>query len=183
MENSFYYCFLACIFFFCSCEPQQPAVQEEPDAIILAENFRSESSISVPKEDEIWIGSFDNKRLVDVVFDAIYEGKVIAYDLLNNPISKAEIKALEHSIDTAYIENFETGEMEEAVIENQLDRNDIIKIFLREDWIFNEDAFSMKKDVISMTLTTAKFDNDGNMIGYQALFSVYFNGHEIPIPM
>jgi len=183
MKNPFYYYSLACIFFFCSCEPQQPAVQEEPDAIILAENFRSESSISVPKEDEIWIGSFDNRRLVDVVFDAIYEGKVIAYDLLNNPISKAEIKALEHSIDTAYIENFETGEMEEAVIENQLDRNDIIKIFLREDWIFNEDAFSMKKDVISMTLTTAKFDNEGNMIGYQALFSVYFNGHEIPIPM
>ena len=108
---------------------------------------------------------------------------MIAYDLLNYPISKDEIKALEHSIDTAYIENFETGEMEAAVIENQLDRNDIIKIFLREDWIFNEDAFSMKKDVISMTLTTAKFDNDGNMIGYQALFSVYFSGHEIPVPM
>jgi len=183
MGNTFCYYFMACILLFCSCKPQQPAAQEDSKAMVLAENFRSESSISVSKEDEIWIGSFDNMRLVDAVFDAIYGGKVIPYDLLNNPLSLDEIKALEHSIDTAYIENFETGEIEEAVIENQLDRNDIIKIFLREDWVFNEDVFSMKKDVISMTLTTAKFDNDGNMIGYQALFTVYFSGHEIPKPM
>ena len=176
-------CYLAALLFLCSCESQQPTAQEEAEGVVLAENFRSESSISVPKEDEIWIGSFDNMRLVDAVFDAIYEGRVVAYDLLNNPMSQAEIKELEHSIDTAFIENFETGEIEEAIITNELDRTDIVKIFLREDWIFNEEEFSMDKDVVSMTLTTAKFDNDGNMMGYQALFTVYFSGHQIPSPM
>ena len=166
-----------------SCDTKQLVTESETDTMVLANNFRSESSISVPKEDEVWIGSFDNIQLVDAVFKAIYDGKVKAYDLLNNPMSIEEIKELEYSVDTAYIENIDTGEMEATVIEYALDRNDIVKVFLREDWIFNEEEFSMEKDVVSMTLTTVKFNSEGDMLGYQALFTVYFSGHDIPMPM
>jgi hypothetical protein len=165
------------------CNPAEQVNELDSHLVLLAENFRSESSISVPKDDEIWIGSFDNMKLVNAVFDAVYEGRVKAYDLLNNPLSTEEIKELEYSLDTAYIENFDTGELEAAVIENKLDRNDIVKVFLREDWIFDEEKFVMEKDVVSMTLTTVKFNSEGDMLGYQALFMVYFRGHEVPLPM
>ena len=41
-----------------------------------------------------------------------------------------------------------------------------------------EENIKIEKDVVSLTLTTNKYDNDGVMIGYEALFTVYLNGQD-----
>ena len=61
----------------------------------IAENFRSEASIVVSEDDEVWIGKFDNKKLIDATFEAIYNGEIIAYDLLNEPLSIEHVNSNE----------------------------------------------------------------------------------------
>ena len=151
----------------------------------IPENFRSEASIVVSEDDEIWIGSFDNKKLVDATFEAIYNGDIIAYDLLNEPLSIEYIKSIEHSIDTIPIEDIETGEMRMLITEEILNRStDYVKVFVKENWDFDPKEFKMKKEIVNMTFTSIKFDIEtGEALGYEALFTVYFSGHKPPDPL
>ncbi len=147
---------------------------EEP--FLLAKNFRSEATIIVDSEDEEWIGKFDNMTLVNDIFEKIYDSTLTPYDLLNNKIAIEEIKLIEYSLDTTFIEDFETGDLQETVVEESLERDEITKIFLREDWYYDKENFNIRKEVVSITLTTKKFDLEGNFLGYRALFVVYMNG-------
>ena len=148
------------------------------EAILLANYFRSEASIIVDPQDEEWIGKFDNMTLVNDIFKRIYDSTLTPYDLLNNKISIKEIKLIEYRIDTVYVEDFETGEMQETVVEEVLARDEITKIFLRENWFYDKENFNIEKEVVSITVTTKKFDNKGDFVGYEALFVVYMNGKE-----
>ena len=148
----------------------------------IAENFRSEASIVVSEDDEVWIGKFDNKKLIDATFEAIYNGEIIAYDLLNEPLSIEHVKSIEHSIDTIAVEDIQTGEMLQQIIEVKLERSsDYVKVFVKENWDFDPKSFKLKKEVVNMTFTKIKFDyQTGEALGYEALFTVYFAGHTPP---
>lgn len=169
----------------CRNDPAADTSGTSQEYMRIAENFRSESSIVVSEEDEIWIGSFDNKKLVDATFEAIYNGDIIAYDLLNEPLSIEYVKSIERSIDTIAVENIETGENEMQIIEQTLNRStDYVKVFVKENWDFDPKEFKMKKEVVNMTFTSIKFDIEtGDALGYEALFTVYFSGHDPPEPL
>ena len=123
--------------------------------------------------------------MVDATFEAIYNGQIIAYDLLNEPLSIEDIKSIEHSIDTIAVENIQSGEMEMQILEMMLNRStDYVKIFVKENWDFDPKEFKMKKEVVNMTFTKIKFDLEtGESLGYEALFTVYFSGHKPPDPL
>ena len=99
-----------------------------------------------------------------------------AYDYLDNPMTIEEIKWIESHVDTVAVENFETGKLDTILVEEVLNKEDVVKVFISEDWFFDKESFNLTKDVINLTLTTLKFDPDGNEIGYEVLFKVYFNG-------
>jgi len=170
--------------FACSCsniESEQSSegnTQSAEEHMLLAKNFRSEAAIIVEPQDEEWIGKFDNMALVNDIFKRIYDSTLTPYDLLNNKLPIAEIKLIEYSLDTIYIEDFESGDLNETVVEESLERDEITKIFLREDWYYDKQNFNIEKEVVSITLTTKKFDLEGNFLGYRALFVVYMNGKE-----
>ena len=169
----------------CSNDPSQEAIVSSNQSIRIAENFRSEASIVVSEDDEIWIGKFDTEKLIDATFEAIYNGDIIAYDLLNEPLSIEYVKSIERSIDTIAVENIETGENEMQIIEQTLNRStDYVKVFVKENWDFDPKEFKMKKEVVNMTFTSIKFDIEtGDALGYEALFTVYFSGHDPPEPL
>lgn len=153
-------------------------VPAQDDLILLASNFRSEAAIIVDSQDEEWIGKFDNMTLVDYIFEKIYDSTLTPYDLLNNILAIEDIKLIEYSLDTIMMENFETGKLYETVVEESLARDEITKIFLREDWYFDKENFNIKKEVVSITLTTKKYDLQGDFLGFRVLFVVYMNGKE-----
>lgn len=168
---------------------QEPAPAEEGtgeqshlSGTLIAEGFRSEALIIFPEEDEIWLGKIDQKMLVDAIFDAIYEGRVTPYDFItDDPLTVEDVKAIESSIDTIYIEDFETGEMEMKVVENELRRDEITKVFFKEDWYFDKVNFKMEKKVIGISLAIENYDKNGNLRGYQPLFIIYFD-ERYPLP-
>ncbi len=142
----------------------------------LAANFRSETNIIVPDGQEEFFGSFDNDLLIDEIFKAVYGGKVQAYDYLDNPMTIEEIKWIQSHVDTIVVENFETGILDTMIVEETLNKDDVVRVYISEDWFFNKETFGLTKEVHNLTLTTLKFDLEGNEIGHDVLFKVYFNG-------
>lgn len=162
-------------------ESEQNSEENAPpdkESILLAKNFRSEAAVIVDPQDEEWIGKFDNMTLVNDIFEKIYDSTLTPYDLLNSQLTIEDIKRMEHSVDTTFIEDFETGDLHETIVEETLARDEITKIFIRENWYYDKGDFNIKKEVVSITLTTKKFDTDGNFLGYQALFVVYTKGNK-----
>jgi len=155
---------------------QAGEVETPPNELKLASNFRSETNIIVPDGQEVFFGSINNDLLIDEIFKAVYEGKVQAYDYLDNPMTIEEIQWIESHVDTVVVENFETGILDTMIVEEALNKADVVKVFISEDWFFDKESFKLTKDVHNLTLTTLKFDLEGNEIGYEVLFKVYFNG-------
>ena len=156
--------------------------QSPSSGTLIAEGFRSEALIIFPEEDERWLGKIDQKMLVDVIFDAIYEGRVTPYDFItDDPMTIEDVKAIESSIDTIYIEHFETGEIEMKVVEDRLRRDEITKVFFKEDWYFDKVNFKMEKKVIGISLAIENYDQNGNFRSYEPLFIIYFDDR-YPLP-
>ncbi|MBI2967532.1 MAG: hypothetical protein HYY40_06940 [Bacteroidetes bacterium] len=160
----------------------------EPSGTLLAEGARSEAQIIFKTEDEKywregqWGEKIEHKKLVDAVFDAVYSGRTHAYDFFDGkPISADEVKKKESRIDTLFIENPDSGTMDMKIVEVKLDRNDIAKIFFRENWYLDEANFKFSKKVTAITLTTAKYSPDGEYIGLEPLFSVYCDTSLVPV--
>ena len=141
----------------------------------IATNFRSESDILVDESAQEYMGEFDHSTFLNDLFEAIFAGKLIAYDFLDNPLSIDEVRYLYSHTDTTEVEDIDTGEMDTVLIVEELNPDDVVKIFTAEDWYFDEESFRLEKKVISMTLTTLKLDLEGEPIGYEILFKVYFN--------
>jgi len=74
------------------------------------------------------------------------------------------------------LENFETGELESVVITEELNPDDVVKVFMVEDWFLDKETFTMEKRVVSMTLCTLKLDLEGDSIGVEILFKIYLDG-------
>ncbi len=146
------------------------------DKTLIAEGLRSEAMIVFPEDDERWMGKVDQEKLVNIVFDAIYEGRVTPYDFVTgDALGIEKIKAIESSIDTIYTEDIVTGEVEMKIVEDGLRRDEITKVFLKEDWYFDEVHFRMEKKVTGISLAIENYDEKGNVRGYEPLFTVYFD--------
>ena len=144
----------------------------------IAAGFRSEAEIVIVKGTENYMGQFNHRVLIEDMFEAIYSGKIKAYDFMDNPMSIDEVKYIQSHTDTAEIEDIETGKLDSVLIVEELNPDEVVKIFTVEDWYLDKETFRMEKKMISMTLTTLKLDLNGDPIGYEILFKVYLDGRD-----
>lgn len=144
----------------------------------IASNFRSESDIVVEPGTENYMGHFDHKGFIEDVFQAIFDGNIQAYDFLDNPMSIEDVKYIYSHQEAAEVEDIETGAIDSIMIEESLNPDDVVKIFTTEDWYFDKKNFKIEKKVVSITFTTLKFDLDGEPIGFEILFKVFFDGRD-----
>ena len=139
-------------------------------------NFRSESDIVVADGTGDYMGRFDHKVLIDEIFEAIYAGKIQAYNFLDDALTIEEVEYLQSHSDTAEVENIETGVLESVLITEELNPDEVVKLFMVEDWFLDKETFTMEKKVVSMTLCTLKLNLEGDPIGYEILFKIYLDG-------
>ena len=164
-----------------SCEPDDnsdgaPELNENLKQIAF--NFRSEYILPVEAGTAYYMGRFDHKVLIDDIFEAIYAGKIQAFDFMDNPFSIEEVKYMQSHTDTTFLENFETGEMETVVITEELNPDDVVRAYVVEDWFLDKETFTMEKRVVSMTLCTLKLNLEGDPIGDDILFKIYLDGRD-----
>lgn len=118
------------------------------------------------------------KSLFRVIQEGINEGTITAYDVIDdefrNPLTKDEVLEKLSSVDTQYVENFETGELEETVITNETKATHMRQYQLKEDWFFDRQKSIQDTRIIGIQPIKAKEDESGNEVGLEALFWIYY---------
>jgi hypothetical protein len=140
---------------------ENPVVSVDTSANLLADTIIYDVVIKNPyPEEDLWteecLRNLDNQKLIDLIFENIYSGKIAAVEYNSDKIiAPQEVKKMEKA------EGF--------------DRNKIGKLQFMETWRFDENTSSLIKKVDQVTLGYEYYDSDGNLFGYSPLFRVNFN--------
>lgn len=104
-----------------------------------------------------WTEKLDIKNFTQIVFDAVYAGKVTAYGFQDSiPMTIEQVKEFE----------------------KKYPREEIGKVFFRENWSVDKDNLSVKKVVNSYMFAYERANNQGDVTGYKAGITIYLNGTE-----
>lgn len=127
---------------------------------VLADTIIYDVVVKNSNTEDYWreecLKNVDRKKITDIIFKAIYEGRITAYDYFENtPFTIAEIKNLEK--------------------ENDFDRDRFAQIQFKEEWLFDEINLKMEKKVTSIILGYELYDSENKVKGYRAAFKVYLN--------
>ncbi|MFT3740232.1 MAG: hypothetical protein QM786_15915 [Breznakibacter sp.] len=102
---------------------------------------------------DIRLKKLDRKKLVDQLFESVYSGQAIAYNYLtDSPIPIDEIKEMEQT------ENYS--------------RDNVVELEFREKWWFAPNEPSFRKEVLSILVAYAAFEDDGSLRGLKAAFYI-----------
>jgi hypothetical protein len=131
-----------------------------PVSAIMADTITYDVIVKNANPEDDWttlcLQHLDREKLIGNIFDAVYAGKLKAYDILSNSeLSVNKVKKIEK--------------------EKDFDRSRIGKIQFTELWLFNEQDMSMEKTVRALALGYELYDSDGKVRGYKPVFKVYLN--------
>lgn len=105
------------------------------------------------------------------------------YDILNKYIQSGAIKVYSATTDdftkelTISETNNKTGDsvfVEGKLIYKQLDSKDVVKYWLKEDWFFDTKYSKIEVRITGICPVKVKKDKNGNILGYEQLFWLYF---------
>jgi hypothetical protein len=100
--------------------------------------------------------NLDRERLIQIIFDAVYEEVLIPYDYYENkPLKISDIKKLE--------------------ADKEFSRNIIGKLQFEEEWSFDENTLQFRKKVNSILLAYEVYNSVGEIRGYKPAFYVRLN--------
>lgn len=130
------------------------------NAVVLADTIIYYTIIKNPDPDDDWqeqcLSRLDRKALANIVFNAIYSGRLTPYNFKTEaPMTIEEVKALDK--------------------ENP--RSQIAKMEFTEEWYFNENDLSFSKRVNSIMLGYERRSTEGE-VKYTAGVKVYLNGEK-----
>ena len=125
--------------------------------ILIANPIIYDVLVKNPDLEDSWasekLKTFRKDEFVNIVFEAIYNGKVKVYNYhTGDEMTLKEIRALENS--------------------KEFDRSKIGKIQFEEDWYFNEEKFILTKRIKSILLAYEVIDQFGEVGSYKAAFLI-----------
>jgi len=151
-----------------SCNPSgRKQVEKTPDkqgelstGILIADPIIYEALIKNPDPEDSWgdeeLKNFNRKKMVNLIFKAVYQGKATAYNYhTDKPMSIEEVKELEDT--------------------DEFDRSKIGKIQFVEDWYFNPETLHMTKIVKSVVMAYEVMNQFGELRGYKTTFRIDLN--------
>ncbi|MEN8121339.1 MAG: hypothetical protein ABFS35_13385 [Bacteroidota bacterium] len=126
------------------------------NSIVIADTIIYDVVIKNALPEDEWqefrLKNVDRAAIANIIFNAIYNGKLTAYDYQNeNPMTIDQVKELEKE----YI------------------RDKVAKIQFIEEWYFNEEKMKMGKRVNEIMLAYELNNPDGEIRGYKAGVKVY----------
>lgn len=121
----------------------------------------------------------DRKSMFEVLRDgALKSGNITCFDVMDDEfrmeLTKSEVEARLYKVDTSETEDPETGNMIPAIVRNDINSDAITKYQLKEDWFYDRQRSVLDVRIIGLEVIKARVDDNGTILGDQALFWVYF---------
>lgn len=119
---------------------------DNTNAIVLADSISYDVTIKNPDPQDTWteedIGRMDEVALANIVLNAIYNGRLTAYNYQTEaPMSIKEVKALE----------------------SKYPRESVARMRFTEEWYFNENELKFGKRVNAIMIAYEKFNTKGEV--------------------
>jgi hypothetical protein len=133
-----------------------------------------------PEETDWWVENLEGvkrEKFVNLLLDAAFEGKVKAYDYLDNTLlTQAQVNNIFSRSDTVKVlRSTPPYEEVDTVIVQKLDRRDIHRITFLEEWNFDEKNFKMEKKVVGIAPAVTVYGDSAVIKGYKPLFWIYLD--------
>jgi hypothetical protein len=159
--------FVFIIFAFLACNQNETSKNSESSGFdkskttVLSDSLAYTAIVKNPDPEDSWTSQclkhFKPTDLANVIFDAVYAGKLKAYNYqLNTPMTIEDVKDLE----------------------KDYSRDRIGKVLFTEEWYFDKEKLQMHKIVNSVMLAYELYGDSSVVKGYKAGIRVYLNGKE-----
>ncbi len=151
-----------------SCNNEKPSVSKISDKLSSPEGMMvltdsliygiaTHASENIDSSELLEFNKFLQGKFIDYIFKQIYAGELKAFDFFSErELSINEVKELENAAG--------------------FNRSKVGKVQFNEQWLIDKNGMLIKR-VNSMTLGIEHFSNQGNFIGYNALFKIKFNAN------
>jgi hypothetical protein len=131
-------------------------------------------------EQDWWVQNLEGpsrEKFVNTVLDAVWAGKVKAYDFFSNrELTASEVKELFGHTDTISVERAEPPhEIYDTVITTGLNRKEINRIRFLEEWKMDSRTLQFDKKVVGICPLEARYEETGELRGYAPLFWVFLS--------
>ncbi|MCH8332022.1 MAG: gliding motility protein GldN, partial [Bacteroidetes bacterium] len=83
-------------------------------------------------------------------------------------------KELVYSYDTIEVYNPELDLFESVVVMQELNLENIHRIRIKEDWVFDEETSTLKVRILGIAPVLDRYDENGNFIGEMPLFWAHY---------
>lgn len=190
--KTFAICLVSAAFLFAcqDCPDATTSTQEKDSAqlIVITPQIEYAMNIIDPHESGDWwhenIKEEERVKLLGAITAAVRSGKLTAYyHPLGMPameekyaMSMGDFEAIWLSVDTVIVEDIETGESREVVVETKTGLDEIDLLFFMEEWRLDEKNLQLIKVVNGIAFGRKIYDMDtGDFRGNKVLFWVWLN--------
>ena len=139
--------------------------------IDLREKFNH--SLYYPLEPKV-----EYQSLFDVILTGVDEGTITAYDPIddefNYPLSKKEVYSILSDTTLEILESFEGEGYDTLTVINEISAGDMRRYVIKEEWFFDKQRSVIDVRIVGIAPQAVKLDEDGNELGRQTLFWIYF---------
>ncbi|MFN0275138.1 MAG: gliding motility protein GldN [Chitinophagales bacterium] len=125
--------------------------------------------------------TWPKQPFMDQIYKLVIDGEVIAYSPLyddfktENAFTVEEVKNKFNRIDTIYLFNEETYEEEIKIVPTEFNYQEVKKLKIKEDWVFDEETSMLVVRIIGISPVKERIDpTTGEPIGEEDMFWVYY---------
>ena len=121
------------------------------------------------------------RNLTTVLFDALKEGKITAYDAMSPtdemvvPLTYADIMKRLEGVDTVSVQRLTAPyDFHDTIVQKTFNPSEIKRFRIKEDWFFDKQRSVMEVRIIGICPVKDNLDKNGVFRAYEPLFWIYY---------
>jgi gliding motility associated protien GldN len=151
--------------------PITPLPQIDSRDVMWHRRLWREIDLTEKINQHLYFGDSKSKRdycLYDILDNYIKKGLIKAYNAENDEFSK------ELTIQEITNKSGDSILVDGKLTYQNIDSKDVVKLWLKEDWFFDAKYAKIEVRIVGVCPVKIKKDKDGNIMGYEQMYWLYF---------